>query len=99
MPEALPDLDDILDLEDLNFALLESLIARVAASSSWEQLVYREAEIDQVWRLIDRGQDVAGLPPHVLAGLREKIMIIHDLVGVDHRPIEAARLLSSVLYG
>jgi hypothetical protein len=99
MRNADPDLDDVIEIREVGPELLRTLANRIAQSSTWEHMVYRENEIDQVWRLIDRPRPLTDLPPETLKRLQANIMAIHDLVGVDHRPAEAAALLEQVLSG
>lgn len=99
MHNADPDLDDVIEIREVDTDLLRTLADRIAQSSTWEHMVYRENEIDQIWRLIDRPRPLTDLPPETLARLQANIMAIHDLVGVDHRPADAAVLLQQVLSG
>lgn len=99
MHNADPDLDDMIEIREVSASLLRVLADRIEQSSSWEHMVYRENEIDQVWRLIDRPRPLTDLAPDMLERLQANIMAIHDLVGVDHRPADAAALLEQVLSG
>lgn len=99
MSKAMDDLDDIIDVEEVTEDLLRAIADRIRHSQGWEQMVYRESEIDQLWRLIDRHEARTCLPPAMLQRLRTEIMAIHDLIGVDHRPADAARKLDTVLAG
>lgn len=93
------NLDDIIDVREVTTGVLHTISERIRLSSTWEHMVYRENEIDQVWRLIDRPKPLTDLQPHILAQLRANIMAIHDLIGVEHRPQDAAQMLTGLLEG
>jgi hypothetical protein len=99
MPEPLADTDDICSIESVDEAALWQLHERIVRSSTWEHMIYRETEIDQVWRLVEKHPEDVTLDSTSLGRLRASIMAIHDLVGVDHDPQEAARRLEAVLQG
>lgn len=99
MSDVVNDLDDILDVQDVTEPLLRILSDRIRRSAGWEQMIYRESEIDQLWRLIDRPEPLTSLTPAMLKRLRADIVAIHDLIGVDHRPAAAAQKLDEVLEG
>ena len=97
MPETAGDIEDTLDIVELTPQLLQQLVARLEESTTWAHYIYREAEIDQVWRLVERADASAALSPDLVARLREGLMQVHDLVGVDHEPRRAAHALRTIL--
>jgi len=91
------DLDDAMDVLGFDNATLALIAQRLEASRRDEHLIYREAELDEVWRLIDlRLADRAHLSDAEigrLTRLREIVNEAHDLVGVAYQPAAAARKL------
>ena len=83
---------------------LTALIARLERSHSLEHLIYREAELDEVWRLVDgalreaRRQRAGGEAVALLEALKTMIFKVHDLVGVDEDPKAAAVELRAGLF-
>jgi hypothetical protein len=81
--------DELHDVLDCAAPTLQALAARLEASDTEMQLVYRETELDELWRWADvalaqaqcdhRNRDA---PAH-WAAVRAEIMRIHDLVGID----------------
>ena len=85
------DLDQLHPIEDLSRRTLMELSERIARSRTEEQFVYRECEIDELWRLLG--------PAHAEddnAALRAGVMEVHDLVGVDGDPGRAATRLREI---
>lgn len=85
------DLDQLHLVEDLSRRTLLDLSDRIAASKTEEQLVYRECEVDELWRLLG--------PAHAAGdntSLRAAVMEVHDLIGVDADVQKAAERLRSV---
>ena len=96
------DIDDILEAEDFGRATLTRLADRLRASTTLEQFIYRETELDEVWRLVDVAMSAAETSAERLrlAALREAVVTAHDMVGIEHRPVAAAsRLGEAVLAG
>ena len=93
------DLDDILEADTFDRATLVTLAERIRASTTLEQFIYRESELDEVWRLVDMAVAQAGGASDRtrLEELRRAIMETHDLVGIDHRPAAAANRLNEAL--
>ena len=88
------------DHSDNTILAMSEIIAR---STSREHFVYREAELDDLWRLVHtaleqarddtrRGRDVQDL-----AKLLAVVAEAHDLVGRDEDPQAAARHLRDAL--
>lgn len=94
------DLDDIYDVTDYSQATLRAMIARLRQSRSQEQFVYRETELDEMWRLVDIDLKLADSPTAAwrrLTDLRTHIARAHDLVGMDDQPMEAAQVMETAL--
>lgn len=96
------NVDDIYVIEDYSPQTLRALAARVEKSTAFEQLIYRESELDEVWRLIDGDLAIAASAgaqsPQVqrLAALRELIVDAHDLIGNGgHTAYACDRLLTA----
>ena len=86
--------DRIVSVEDMSAETLRNIQAHLRISSTFEHCTYREAELDEVWRLLDMRQRVAtGSELDRLARMREVIWQAHDLVGLG-RPLDAARALA-----
>lgn len=97
MQEKSVDLDDIHDVDDYSGATLGAMIDRLERSTTGEQFIYRETELDEMWRLVDiRLIQAGGEERAALLVLREAIMRAHDLVGMEGKPMEAARLLRAL---
>jgi hypothetical protein len=96
------DLDDVMEAQDFDRATLGTVAERLRGSRTLEQFIYREAELDEVWRLLDTAVLHAGsLEERMrLTQLREAVVEAHDLVGAEHNPQAAAnRLSEAVLAG
>ena len=86
----------IVSVRDFSPETLAAIAAQLEASTEFEHLVYREAELDAIWSITgfamaknsDHGDDAARL--HAAAHHA------HDLVG-EGRPREAAALLRQFL--
>lgn len=95
--------DDLVSIDDYSAATLHSLIARIAVSNEVEHMIYRESELDEVWRLLDA--DVAradrdGLDDAQvlrLLTLRELVIQAHDLIGNDSDTASARERLSRAI--
>jgi hypothetical protein len=82
------NLDELHPIEDLSKATILALSDRIARSTSEEQFIYRECEIDELWRLLGPAH-----APNDDVALRAVVMEVHDLVGVDGDPKRAAARL------
>lgn len=95
------DLDDIIAVENFSDLTIQTLADRLARTRTAEQCIYRESELDELWRLIDiaeRAGDPEGLrDAATLARMREAVHRAHDLVGMDGKPREAAEALRGAL--
>jgi hypothetical protein len=93
------DLDSLHPIPELSRWTLRELIRRIERSKTEEQLVYRECEIDEVWRLLgpnmsDPQPDIDRLPRDAL---KRAVLEAHDLVGVDSNVEAAAAALRAVI--
>ena len=88
----------IVTVTDFSPETLRSIVAHLEASTDFEHMIYREAELDAVWSIT--GFFLANEPA---SGRREEILRLHtsahrahDLVA-DRRPRDAAGLLRKFL--
>ena len=95
--------DDIHLIEDYSSQTLRELIGRVDKSSTFEHMIYREAELDEVWRLLDNDIVAAARQGwntrevQNLVALRALIVEAHDFIGNESNTVDARdRLLKSV---
>ena len=95
--------DDVCPVEDFSAATLAALIDVLERSTTREHFVYREAELDDLWRVIDTASRAArnDTRERERAVFLEELQVIaveaHDLVGADERPLEAAARLRKAL--
>jgi hypothetical protein len=73
---------------------LKSVVAHLEASTDFEHLVYREAELDVIWSIT--GFLLRYDPDPAMARLHEIAHAAHDLVA-DRRPQDAAAVLRRFL--
>ncbi len=85
-------------VEDFSEDTIENLFAHLEVSSQFEHYIYRESEMDSLWRLIDMAVRAEGQGPNAprLQRVLEAAREAHDLVG-DERPLEAAKRLRTLL--
>jgi hypothetical protein len=96
-----PTVDEAAPVEDFTPETLGELGERIACSTTPEQLVYREAELDDLWRIVETAVTVARderLPAAEIARLEHLARLVrdaHDLVGHgrDAAPGRAVQLL------
>jgi hypothetical protein len=95
------DLDDVMPIENFSDLTIQTLADRLQRSTTAEHHIYRESELDELWRLLDiatRNKDPDGLRnSEWLAGMRSAVHRAHDLVGMEGRPKEAAEALRQAL--
>jgi hypothetical protein len=90
-------------IDDLSIGTLQMLCTRIEASTSIEQLIYRESELDEVWRLAEGGLADAkrvgagAVEVGRMESMRALAMHIHDLVGVNEDGPAAAACLRAAL--
>ena len=97
------DLNDIIPVENFSDLTLQTLADRLQRSRTAEHCIYRESELDELWRLVDiacRSGDPDGLRgAETLRNMRDIVHRAHDLVGMDGKPKEAAAALREALSG
>ena len=93
------DLDDILEADACDRATVSKLVDRLRGSRTPEQLIYRETELDELWRLVEAAVRQTAEPGarERLTRLRDAVEAAHDLVGVEQRPEAAAARLQEAL--
>lgn len=103
MDAAQMDPEQLYGINDLAIATLQMLCIRIETSTSIEQLIYRESELDEVWRLADgaladANRNCAGaLEVGRIESLRALAMQVHDLLGVAEDAPAAAACLRTAL--
>jgi hypothetical protein len=93
------DLDSVHPISEVSRLTLEELICRIEQSKTPEQLVYRECEIDEVWRLLGPNLPNLQLPAPGMQpdALKRAVLEAHDLVGVDGNVAAAAAVLRAAM--
>ncbi len=93
------DLDSLHPIPEVSRRTLDELIRRIERSKTPEQLVYRECEIDEVWRLLAPNIPDLRLPTPGLQAdaLKRAVIEAHDLVGVDGNVAAAAAVLRAAI--
>jgi len=93
------DLDDIVAVENFSDLTIQALSDRLHRSSTNEHCIYREAELDELWRLLDIVVNAGDGTQDVerLCRMRSAVHRAHDLVGMDGKPQEAASALREAL--
>ena len=94
-------LDRMHAVEDHSRATILALSEALEQSTSREQFVYREAELDDLWRIVSTALDLARNDTRrrdetaQLTDLLAVVQAAHDRVGSDENPRAAAALLRS----
>lgn len=95
------DLDDVLPVENFSDLTIQTLADRLSRSRTAEHAIYRESELDELWRLLDialRTGDPDGLrDARWLGAMRGAVHAAHDLIGHEARFREAADMLRAAL--
>jgi hypothetical protein len=95
--------DEVYEIEDYSAQTLQAQIERLLVGNTPEQLIYRECELDEIWRLLDLDitslRATGGSADELarLQRLRDIVMQAHDLVGVDGKPAAAAERLRELI--
>jgi hypothetical protein len=96
--------DGAVPIDDFTPETIDDLVERIRASQREEEFVYREAELDDLWRIVDTALFNAHrdlVPRREVEHLQSLLAVVrraHDLVGHGHPeadPDQAAQLLSS----
>jgi hypothetical protein len=93
-----PTLDDLMTVSEMSPDTLRLMAARIEASRTPGHIVYRETELDEVWRLAEmalsqarhRGQKDRA---KYVGALAELVHAAHDLIGEKEDPVAAAAAL------
>jgi hypothetical protein len=91
-------LDDIVEISDFASVTLLALAERLERSSTFQQLIAREIELDELWRRVDTGlkatadRAAARATRRTLEAMFGLVWEAHDLAG-EGRPSEAAARL------
>ncbi len=95
------DLDSIFPVDNMSDLTIQTLVDRIQRSTTDEQFIYRETELDELWRLVDMAQrqgDPEGRrDAEQLQSMRDMVHRAHDLVGMEGKPVEAAAALREAL--
>jgi hypothetical protein len=87
-------------VSDLSADVLRLMASRIEASRTVEQIIYRETELDEIWRLADlavagargrAGQDAPAILQ--LARIATLVHAAHDAIGQSEDAAAAARAL------
>ncbi|WP_042297889.1 hypothetical protein [Paraburkholderia bannensis] len=95
--------DDLTSIDNYTVATLRELAGRIGASREIEHMIYRESELDEVWRLLDADVAAAARTGLVdaqlqrLLRLRELVIEAHDLVGNDADTVAACERLNQAI--
>jgi hypothetical protein len=88
----------IISIQDYTPATLQAVIAQLERSTSVDHFVYREAELDALWSLLEvalrtaRQQHAPATEVARLEGLFQAVRQAHDLVAAEAPQAAAARL-------
>ncbi|MBV9582929.1 MAG: hypothetical protein JO057_30460 [Chloroflexi bacterium] len=88
-------LDDIVEVADFSNATMLALAARLERSSTFQELIAREIELDELWRRVETGIKVVADKPsaaaerQTLAAIFDHVWQAHDLAGAE-QPLAAA---------
>lgn len=93
------NLDDVVPIRDFSNETLLALAQRLESSETFQQLIVREIELDEIWRRVDTvikreresGSDVTGLKR-----VYTLVFAAHDLAA-DGQPLEAAQRLRDAM--
>lgn len=96
------DLDSIFPVDNMSDLTVQTLVDRIQNSRTEEHFIYRETELDELWRLVDvairTGDSEEGRSNERLRQMHTAIYRAHDLIGMDGKPTEAAAALREALY-
>ena len=90
-------------VEDYSRTTLAELCDVLERSTTLEQFVYREAELDDLWRVVDTALSAARRDTRKRAEAEslERLLALvaqaHDFIGSDEAPLPAAARLRSAL--
>ncbi len=105
LPEGSMHLDDVVPIEDFSNETLIALAQRLETSTTFQQLILREVEMDEVWRRVDtviKAERERADTPEALAAVKALVRV-HELVFEAHdlaaegEPLEAAKRLRDAM--
>lgn len=100
--EGAVNLDEMVPITDFSNETLLALAERLETSTTFQQLILREVEMDEIWRRVDtviKDERERGAPPEKLAALERLHALVfeaHDLAA-DGEPLEAAKRLRAAM--
>jgi len=100
--EGVVNLDDIVPINDFSNETLLALAQRLESSRTFQHLILREVEMDEIFRRVDtviKDERERGASPEALRALEQLYGLVfraHDLAA-DDQPLEAAKLLRSAM--
>ncbi len=100
--EGAMDLEDVVEITDFSNKTLLALAQRLETSQTFQQLILREVELDEVWRRVDtvlQAERASGSEQRAIAALERVHKLVfeaHDLAA-DDRPQEAAGRLRQAI--
>lgn len=92
-------IDTMVEITDTLPDTLSAAATRIAASTAQEHFVYRESELDELWRLADmdysKARRTSPRAPETkrLQDLADLIHRAHDVLGQDGNTAKAAEIL------
>jgi hypothetical protein len=95
-------LDDVTDVEDFSPSTLLALVTRLESSTTFQEHIAREIELDEVWRRVETvlkaaREDPAGQAERGrLQALFDLVAAAHDLAG-EGEPLAAADRLRQAI--
>ena len=98
VPQTGIELDDIAEVSDFAQVTLQALAVRLERSSTFQEFIAREIELDELWRRLETGIKAAADDPaarnsrRILQEMFSLVWEAHDLAG-EGRPTEAAARL------
>lgn len=97
------DLNEMVSIDDFSNDTLMELAERLERSTTFQELLVREAELDEIYRrvetaLIDATSANDEHSMHGLQRLFERVWEAHDLAA-EGEPVEAARRLRMAMTG
>jgi hypothetical protein len=97
MAESDGEIDGVWPIEDLTPDAVTALAMRIQGSWTSEQLVYREAELDDLWRQAETARGESRRRDDSAADTLARVFVLaqqsHDLVGQSGDTLQAAEVL------
>lgn len=96
------ELADVLDIRDFSNETLLTLAERLESSRTFQELILREVELDEIYRRVDSAAkeaetgEAGGVDAGTLQQIRPLVFEAHDLASAG-QPLEAARSLRAAM--